>query len=440
MSDDFKDALEDAGKGEPSPLYLLIGEEFLVRKGADDLIKKLLPDASPGINHFVMDGAAPRELAQELATLPMFPGSKVVLIRDPEFLAPKKGRGDGLAKARDAWKSGKRKEAARRVLALAARAGWGAGDIDPSASGAPSAEAWKEELNVDLADADLQFLKEVAEFCREEKITAPESDLTPLTDALEKGLPKGHVLVIAATEVDGRNPFIKQAAKLGTVVERKVAERLKDLDLSELAVEVLKPFKKKLSRGAEDLLKDRVGGNMRLLQSELEKLALYTEGPLIEPQDVELLVHRAREEEFLELSDALQKRDLHAALRYVQSALEQGTHGLPLLGAVASITRTLLENRERLATLVKGPFRMTFNEFKSDLFPEIEREAKSRKGRPPHPYAAYLGMQAAARYTRDELMDALIACADADLQLKSSGSGQLVLERLLFKILSKSAA
>ena len=140
MSDELDDVLEEAKAGNGASLYLLAGEEFLVRKGADDLVKRLVPDASAGLNFAVMDGASPREVAQELATLPLFPGPKVVLVRDPEFLAPKKGRGDALGKARDAWKAGRRKEGARRLLALAARAGWGPSELDPSAPGAPSPE------------------------------------------------------------------------------------------------------------------------------------------------------------------------------------------------------------------------------------------------------------------------------------------------------------
>src|SRR4051794_11983806 len=186
------------------PLYLLWGEEYLVRKGAEELVAKILPDASAGLNHSVMDGAAPREIALDLATLPLFPGPKVVLLRDPEFLAPKKGRTDALSKAREAWRAGRRKEGARRLLALASRAGWG-----PSELAAPSREAWQSELNVELADVDVAFLKEVAAFCRDENLTAPEGDVTPLLDVLGKNLPKGQMLVVAASEVDGKNPLVK---------------------------------------------------------------------------------------------------------------------------------------------------------------------------------------------------------------------------------------
>ncbi|HYH98298.1 DNA polymerase III subunit delta [Hyalangium sp.] len=440
MSAEMDDVLAEVKAGKVAPLYLLWGEEFLVRKGADELVKALVPDASMGLNFAVLDAASPREVAQELATMPLFPGRKVVLVRDPEFLAPKKGRGDALGKAREAWKAGKRKEGARRLLALAARAGWGVDQLDPGTPGAPSVEEWKEELDVDLAEVDLAFLKEAAAFCREERISAPEGDASALLELFQKGVPKGHTLVLAATEVDAKSPLLKLAKDEGHLVERKVAARHKDLDLTEIAQEFLAPFKKKLGRGALEQLKERVGGNIRLLQSELEKLAVYAgDSATIELADVALLVHHAREEEYFELSEALQKRDLKGALGYAEDAMGQGTHALQLLGAVASIVRGLLENHERLSQYAKGTAPRSFDDFKARIFPKIEQEAKAAKGRAPHPYAAFLSMQAAARYERRELLRGLVACAEADLELKSSASGKLVIERLLWSLCTRPA-
>jgi DNA polymerase-3 subunit delta len=440
VSAELDDVLKEVKAGKVAPLYLLWGEEFLVRKGADELVKELVPDAAMGLNFAVLDAGSPREVAQELATMPLVPGRKVVLVRDPEFLAPKKGRGDALGKAREAWKAGKRKEGARRLLALAARAGWGVDQLDPSAPGAPSVEEWKAELDVELAEADVAFLKEAATFCREERITAPEGDASALLELFEKGLPKGHALVLAATDVDAKSPLLKLARDSGRLVERKVAARHKDLDLSELAKEFLAPFKKKLGPGALEQLKERIGGNIRLLQSELEKLALYAgQSPTIDAADVALLIHHAREEEFFELSESLQKRDLKGALSYAEDAMGQGTHALQLLGAVASIVRGLLENHERLSQYAKGSPPRSFDDFKSRIFPKIEQEAKAAKGRAPHPWAAFLSMQAAARYERRELLRALVACAEADLELKSSASGKLVIERLIWSLCARSA-
>jgi DNA polymerase-3 subunit delta len=117
----------------------------------------------------------------------------------------------------------------------------------------------------------------------------------------------------------------------------------------------------------------------------------------------------------------------------------QGTHALQLLGAVASIVRGLLENHERLAQYANGSPPRSYPDFQSRIFPKIEQEAKAAKARVPHPYAAFLSMQAAARYERRELLRGLVACAEADLELKSSASGKLVIERLLWSLCARPA-
>lgn len=430
MSHELDEVLEEAGRGEAAPLYLLWGEEFLIRKGAEELIARLLPDPSPGLNYAVMDAAAPREVAAELATLPLFPGRKIVLARDPDFLAPRKARGDALGKVRDAWAAGRRKEAARRLLGLAARAGWGVAELEVGEQGRPSADAWREELNVELSDADPTLFREIAALCREERISAPDGDAGALLELFHKGLPQGQILVVATSELDAKHPLVKLAKERGRFIERKVAAKLKDLDLSELIASVLGPRKKRLARDAEQALKDRCGGNMRLVQSELEKLALYVDAQTIQLSDVELLVGRAREEEYLELSDALHKRDFQAALKYAHAAMDQGAHPLMLMGAVASIVRQLLDGSDRLARHAGGSMPRSFDEFKAKVFSKVAAELEADGARVPHPYGAFLGMQAAARHGRPDLLAALVACADADVALKSGG-GALEIERLI---------
>ena len=111
-----------------------------------------------------------------------------------------------------------------------------------------------------------------------------------------------------------------------------------------------------------------------------------------------------------------------------------------VLGAVASILRTLLLNHDRLVRLARGRPPRYFDEFKSRVFPAIVKETAADGQRPPHPYAAFVGIQAAGRYERGELLGALAACAEADVALKSSGNGRLVLERLLWSVCRRVAA
>ena len=264
-------------------------------------------------------------------------------------------------------------------------------------------------------------------------------DDAALTTWLQGKPAKGQVLVIAASDLEAKNPFVKLVKDKGRALEFKVAGKLKDLDLGQFATETLAPYKKKMGPGALDLLKERVGGNYRLLGSELTKLALYTDSDVISKKDVDLLVGHAREDEFFELSDAIQKRNFDAAMKYVADALGQGAHPLMMLGSVASIVRTMLSNFERMRRLSDGKPPRNYNDFQARLWPKIEAEAKANKQKVPHPYASFMGMQASMGYGRQELLRGLVACAEADLALKLGGE-ELVLERLLWTLCGKAAA
>jgi DNA polymerase-3 subunit delta len=277
----------------------------------------------------------------------------------------------------------------------------------------------------------------MAVFIREEGVTAPESDVSPLLQALERGLPEGHALVMAATDVDGRHPILKIAQKQGSVVERKVGGgRLRDLDLSGAAKSFLEGDGKRLGPGAEEALRS-LGGQMRLLQSELEKLVAYIAGPVIRREDVEAVVARVREEEFLELSDALQKRDLAAALA-TWTRRWSTAPPLMILGAVASVVRGLVESHERMAQLGRGQPPRSFDEFKSRIFPGSSGRPAARPAGAA-PLAAFLGCR---RRPGTDAPRCAGACSPAPRPtLRSSPpGGKLVLERLLWTVCPPAGA
>ncbi len=439
MSDAFEQAVVELDSGAVAPVYVVYGEEFLVKKAAEVLIEKLLAPRDRQLNLVRLEAVSPREVVSELQTVPMFGGRKVVWVNEPEFLAPTKGRAESLSKARDAWKNNRKKESARRVLALAAKAGWGPAEIDPTRSGAPKEKEWEKEFGIVLAPVDVTFLHEVAAFCEQEHLSAAATDDAVLSNWLEQKTATVNVLLLTATDLETKHQLLKVMKNKGHFIEQRVASKLKDLDLSDFALQALAPFKKKLGAGALERLKERVGGNFRLLQSELEKLALHCEKETISVKEVDLLVGHARDEEFFELSDAIQKRNFEGAFKYVSDAMRQGTHAIVLLGSIASIVRNLLLGFERMRQISKGKPPRNYNDFQSRIFPEIEAEAKANKNKVPHPYAAFMGMQAAAQFGRTELMRALTSCADADLALKLGG-GPLVLERLLWTVCGKASA
>ncbi len=421
--------LKDIESGQPAPVYLITGEEYLVRKTADEIISKLLPKASPGLNLCIHDGSTPSHVARDLITIPLLRGRKVVVLREPEFLAPKKGRTDALAKIKDAWNLGRRRIAAQRTLAFFARAGWGVSELLQ-----PDASSIARELELELAEADLLFLREIGAFCQQENLTSPEGDTGALEKLLQKGLPENHYLIIETSQLDTRSSFAKLCAKAGVIIDRKVEKELRKLDIRQISAQVLAPFQKRLDPGAERLLKDMCGGNMRLLQSELEKLAIFVgEKPTIFAAEVELLVRRVREEEFRELADALGNRNLKNALRYVQGALSQDESPLKIHGAIASIMRKYLEDRERWGKL-GFTSRTSQKELESKGIKYLAEEMAQRGAKMPHPYVVWLGFQACMRFELFELVRIMLAIAQADLSLKSGQNSRLVLESLIIQI------
>jgi DNA polymerase III subunit delta len=437
VSDSIEEALSSLATGAIASAYVLWGEEFLVRKASQSIIDALLPEADRSFSLVRLDLASPREVLAELETMPMFGTRKVVWVHEPDFLSPAKARPEGLVKAREAWKNNRRKEAARRVLTLAARAGWTASDISPSRSGSPKASDWDKQLGIALAAVDLAFLEEVAAYCESEALSVPPTDDEGLSRWIASSASPRQVLLITATELETKHQLFKGLKKHGVCIERRAASKLKELDLTEFAHQALAPFNKKMAPGALERLKERVGGNFRLLQSELEKLALHTDKDSISVRDVELLAGHAREDEYFELSEAISKRNFEAALKYVTDAVANGAHPIALLGSIASLVRNLTLGYERMAQISKGKPPRNYNDFQARIFPAIEAEAKASKSRVPHPYAAFMSMQAAAQFGRKDLLNALSACADADLALKLGG-GLLILERLLWTVCGKS--
>jgi hypothetical protein len=201
-------------------------------------------------------------------------------------------------------------------------------------------------------------------------VTAPESDVSPLLQALERGPPEGHALVLAATDVDGRHPLSSsRRSRARSWSGRWVADGSGTWTLSGASKSFLEGTGKRLGparrRRCATASADRCGCSSPSWRSwwptSRGRSPPRGRGGGGWPG--------VREEEYLELSDALQKRDLAAALRYVDEALEHGAAPLMILGAVASVVRGLVESHERMAQLGRGQPPRSFDEFKSRIFP-----------------------------------------------------------------------
>ena len=199
------------------------------------------------------------------------------------------------------------------------------------------------------------------------------------------------------------------------------------ISISPVVADVLGPLKKRLARDADLELKNRLGDDLRLIASELEKLALYVgDRPQITRDDVEAIVAPVREEEFFALAEAVGEGDTAKALQLFADDLRRKANAsavaLPFLGGVASAVRKALADSARYAGT--GARELGYNEFQAKLFPGLEAELSGKGQRVPHPFAAWLGYKRSRRRPRAFWRRALIGCAEVDFELKNGADSR----------------
>ncbi|MGC3998748.1 MAG: DNA polymerase III subunit delta [Anaeromyxobacter sp.] len=431
--------LADVQAGSPQPVYLFDGDAFLALRAARALAHAMVPEAARALNLVELDAAAtPAEVAAEVATGGLFGGGKVVLVQEPAFLASKEDAQDAFDRARAMWAEGRQREAARRLLALAAKAGWSAADLDPKADPAPDLDAFAKELGVTLGEG-AAFVGQAARFAIERELKVAKGDDSAALDlALARGFPRGHVLVIAAGKVDGRLPVVKKLAAAGrrvtTALEKEGQWDAQRLVLAPVLSALLAGTGKRVDAGGEARLAALVGEDARVLASEVQKLAAYVgDRKVIGAADVDAVVTRVASDPFFALGNAVEARDLPGALAVLDRSIADGGSPFMLLGSLAGTVRRLIAERER-ARRAAGDRRIgSFNDWQAQVLPSIpEEELGSKK-----PYGFWMKYQASLRFSRGELLDALAGLAQADVAMKSGQDGRLRLERVLLGLLAE---
>jgi DNA polymerase-3 subunit delta len=440
--------LEEAQAGTPAPVYLLDGDAFLTLRGARQLCHLLVPEAERSLNLVELDAAAsPAEVATEVATRGLFSaGRKVVLVQEPAFLTSKEDVEESFDKAREMWGEGRQREAARRLLALGAKAGFQAPDLRPEPG--EDEEKFKGKLGKELkkefgfafSPEALAFVVDAARFAVEREMKAAKDDSGALDAALERGLPPGHVLVIAAGKVDGRLPLVKKLAAAGRRVEVAI-EREQNFEakvvLAPTVAALLAGTGKKADAGAVERLAALVGGDARTLDQELRKLVAFAgDRKVITADDVDEVVVRTAEDPFFALGNAVEARDLPAALSVVDRVVADGGSPHMLLATLAGTVRRLVVEKERARAVVGERVLRSPRDWEAQVFPTIPAEEVGKK----KPFGFWMKYQASTRFGRGELLDGLVALHEADVGMKSGQDARLRLERVLLGLLGTNAA
>lgn len=160
-------------------------------------------------------------------------------------------------------------------------------------------------------------------------------DTTQLVFSEDKKLPKS-------------NRVLKTVAKLGDhgkIVEISTPS-LKGRELARWVENRARQKSILLERGVADDLASFIGPNLRLIDSELEKLATYAGDRAIRSADVKLLVPYAQDASIFDMVDALGHRRTAQAFHLLAQLRNEGAHPLYLLTMIVRQYRILLQVKE----------------------------------------------------------------------------------------------
>ena len=259
-------------------------------------------------------------------------------------------------------------------------------------------------------------------------------------------------LLISAGKVDKRKTFFKSLDKIG-LVETFSAWSADDQDWVERAEAAARTAvqlrKKKISAEALGELVSRVGPHARQLESEIEKLSLFTGSRTdIEFSDVAAVCSRNKTARAFALGDALGDRDLPRLLQRLDEELwevkfDSQKSEIGLLYGLISKVRAMLLLKEMLR---EGWIKPTndYNHFKAQLArAPVEKLPADRRFNPlaMNPYVLYKALPQAKRYAPDELVRAMDLLLRCNQRLVSSGLDEtLVLQQALVQIAAPPAA
>ena len=363
-----------------SKIHAVVGsDESEVKRVAAELAEKLTP---PGLGDFgleVIDGCADnaeqaatriRSAIEALQTLPFMGGSKLVWLKNANFLA------DSM--------------------------------IGRAASVQGALEELSEIISADLGD-NVTFL-------------------------------------LSATETDKRRSFYK------TLTKRAEVQVIDGLDSNrsgweEEAGEMVRArAEKKTLRFDDDALELFVlltGGDTRQIDNELDKIDIFLgKDRQVTSEHVRELVPLSRAGVIFELSNALATRALELALKLVRRLLDQGESAIGiLLVAILPTVRNLLlakdlMERHRLPR-PHSPFQFisAINRLPAEAIEHLPR----KKDGSINAYALGIAAQHAHRFETRQLIEAMRACLEANLQLVTTQlDHELILTEVVVKLLRKS--
>jgi DNA polymerase-3 subunit delta len=446
----LKEVLAELGKGKPVPsCFLLYGEEeFQIQDALSRIVDVLVPDAGGrDFNLFITDGDHEDVgyLCDSLATPPLLPGRKVLIVKNTRLFDSKNNLPLLISRIRERIDSDPARAAADFMQFLAL-AGLQLDDLRDGGWRKINEEGWQKVAPDDNWSEREAWLPKIVEIAVSRK-TAPVVKKPDETERLERilsgGMPTDNHLILTAAVADRRKKLFKTISSVGRIlVFEKIKKEVKQQQaVMELASAVLAKSGKRLSAGAWETLGQKTGFSLRDSLGAIEKLIAYSgENSVIEAADVEAVVGRSKEDAVFALTGALSARNLTAALASLRELLDQGEAPLMIFSMMVREIRLLLQAR----LLIDSGRLKSFNANMAEYFryQKFIQPLLKQPGQEDqldivsqHPFVAYQALKNAGRFKRQELVAFLGLLARTDLELKSTNlPPALLLERLLVTV------
>jgi len=475
----LKDLKSDPAK-EFAAVYLLFGEELLVKNAFDELLATLLPAGNRSANYDPVEGSTENiyDVIASVNTFSLLPGTKVVAMRESRIFYTKDNKSRLLENAKNAYDDDDIKKAAKYFLSLMSNLNLSFEDVDRS-NRSKTLKSASDSLQMD------EWLDDVIGYCQENELGIPEpSDQAgALQKAIEKGFPENNHLVITTDVVDKRRGLYKAISKQGVAIDCSVprgdrrADKMAQEDiLLQKMTEILKPSNKEMDKGAYLALVDMTGFDLRTFCGSLEKLIDYVgKQNTITVEDVESVLKRTKKDPIYDFTNAVADRQIEKVLFFLNSLLATDFHPLQILAAVANQVRRLILAKDfaKSKQAIGWHAGLSFNAFQQSVMPaivaydhallkiledwenpvspsdDIDKTPVRGKGKkkmkiqtdlllarnPKNAYPVYQLMKKSERYSKTELLAAVGWLNETDVQLKiSSRDPKLILERLVFKL------
>ena len=166
------------------------------------------------------------------------------------------------------------------------------------------------------------------------KFASVKAEVERLVDLLKKGLPPGVAFILLTDKVNKSTTFYKTFNAAGEVHAFDEPEKDKEAaeDFIPRVERMLADRGLTMPRAVFTAFLDRTGYNLRQVESEIEKLALYLgDRKTVAAEDVQLMVAPVRESKFWEFADTFCDGNLADTLQSMRQMFAQGVSPVALI-------------------------------------------------------------------------------------------------------------